>query len=159
MVLKAAITSCPAQPLRLQKPPGAHLIEVAVSLLCPPNLNMWIFFRDSEMIFGGCGCLPWGVSCWFPLKFHCNIVMKMETSPVFLVMKVHFLPCHLYGFNEPPHKCLLSGPVRGGEPQSFPRELGWTDLKCFAPLIIKKSTSLKPTTLSLALPLEAEKKN
>ena len=46
MVLKAAITACPAQPLRLQEPPKAHLIEAAESLLCPPNLNMWIFFGD-----------------------------------------------------------------------------------------------------------------
>ena len=46
MVLKAAITSCQAHPLRLQEPPRAHLIEAADSLLCPPNLNMWIFFGD-----------------------------------------------------------------------------------------------------------------
>lgn len=141
MVLKAAITSCPAQPLRLQEPPRAHLTEAADCLLCPPNLNMWIFFGDwFEMIFGGCACLCWVVSLsWFPLKFHWYIVMKMETSRVFLVMKVHFLPCHLYGLNEPPHKCLLSGPVRGGGLRASPGSLpcGWTDLKYFAPLIIK----------------------
>lgn len=130
MVLKAAITACPAQPLRLQEPPkGTPDWGSRVSAVSPQIWTCRFTLGTDLKWFWRCGCL-----CWFPLKFHWYIVMKMETSPVFLVMKVHFSSLSpvwtSLSLPQVPPIWSCEGVVGSGFPRAYPVRLDWSEMFC-----------------------------
>lgn len=57
---KQILYSAHLSPSDLQGPPRTPWIQAAESLPCPPTLNVWVYFRDSEMHVPEHGCLCWG---------------------------------------------------------------------------------------------------